>query len=167
MTKLQKSSESEVKATAEIERVLDSSVGKLWDGSSETFPFVHYSGPLRIALASVRRNGQLVGGLEAIETLLQKEQTGLQKVQREPLVGERSQVASRLLLLANDGSERFYRSAESMQRRFGRRVLLCRLDVAGEVLGSFFGKNSAVKALLVTRKELVSRVLHSLVSPTE
>ncbi len=167
MKKLSKSSESDSLPSEAIERVLKKSEAKLWDGSSELVPFVVFSTTLESALKGVRQSGQLLGGLEAIETILQKEQAGLTKVGAIPVAKDRVQAASRLVFLSNDGSERFYRSAENLLRRFGRRVLICRLDVGSEVLGRFFGKDASVKALLVTRKDLVSRVLSALVLPFE
>ncbi len=167
MKKPLKSSESDSAPSEAIEQFLKKSEAKLWDGSSELVPFVVFSKALESALKGVRQSGQLLGGLEAIENLLQKEQAGLTKVGSISIAKGRVQAASRLVLLSNDGSDRFYRSADNLSRRFGRRVLLCRLDVGSEVLGRFFGKEASVKALLVMRKDLVSRVLSALVLPSE
>ncbi len=163
MTRQPKKSVSERRVLEEldwdkIEKVLNRSRELLWQGGVVSIPILDLSEALLQALQAARSSGQLVGGLEAIETLLQREQLGLEK--NGSVVSKKSLAAvSRLLLLSNDGSERFYRSAENMQKRFGARLLLCRLNAKSDDLGRLFGSNANVKALLVARKEFVSRVL--------
>lgn len=125
-------------------------------------PVLALTARLKVALTSVRANGQLLGGLEAIETNLQREQAGLANRATNSTSGEVLERVTRLLLVSEDGSERFYRAVESLAKRIGDRLLVCKLEVPANVLGQFFGADANVKAILVTRKEFVGRVLTAL-----
>jgi hypothetical protein len=72
--------------------------------------------------------------------------------------------ASRLLVIADDGTERFYRSCEAVLHRHGDRVLGLRVAVSSSTLGqSLYGKDTSVQALLVSDRVAVTQVLLSLV----
>ena len=67
---------------------------------------------------------------------------------------------SRLLLLADDGAERFYRHVETLLRRHGPRVLAVRLDLDAHALGELlFGPGRLVRLLMIVHKEAVSAIL--------
>ena len=70
---------------------------------------------------------------------------------------------SRLLILSDDGAERFYRHVESLLRRHGPRLLAIRLDSSAEELGSaVFRPGALARLLLVTHKDAVAKALLSL-----
>jgi len=71
---------------------------------------------------SARCAGRIVRELEGAQRALSVEQQGLEHVDRKTAV-ERGRRVSRLLILADDGSERFYREVESLLRRNAPRVL--------------------------------------------
>jgi hypothetical protein len=69
-----------------------------------------------------------------------------------------------LLVLADDGTERFYRQVEKLLRQQGPRVLALRLEVKAETLGQMlFGPGRRAVLLLLDHKEAVSAVLLALV----
>jgi hypothetical protein len=117
---------------------------------------------LEKSLSFARRCGHLKGGLEKIEMLLDNESKGI--VMAHP--GKKSQNTekklSRLLLLSNDGSDRFYRQAETILEKNNQRLAVVVLDSTSFDLGIFFGASSktqskpkAVKALLIDKKDFV------------
>lgn len=124
--------------------------------------------PLIPALASELQRafsaGRIVRGLEDAERALAAEARGLQHVDRRTGV-QRGGRVSRLLVLADDGSERFYRNVESLLRAHAPRVLALRLPVDQEVLGGLvFGPGQLARLLLIEHKDAVTSVLLALAS---
>jgi hypothetical protein len=73
-----------------------------------------------------------------------------------------------LLVLADDGTARFYRQVEKLLRRQGPWVLALRLNLNGETLGQMlFGPGRSVLLLLLDHKKAVSAVLPALVVNTD
>lgn len=132
----------------------------LWREGQRVVPLIEFSEDLRKALAFARRCGTLQGGLESIESFLQAEEKGLTGTRR----AEGESKISRLLLISNDGSERFYRHCESLLFRYTSRLMCLKINASSLILGqNFFGKEKAVKAMLVDRKDVMLKVLSSLV----
>jgi len=103
-----------------------------------------------------------VRGLESAERVLAGEARGLAHVDDTTGVA-RGERVSRLLVLTDDGAERFYRTVESVLRRHGPRVLALRLAVDEHALGHMlFGSGQKVRLLLVAHKDTVSAVLLAL-----
>jgi hypothetical protein len=126
--------------------------------SRTRIPVLQLTPAVRTHLFYAKSIGQLTIGAEAIDKALANEQRGLQNI------GSHSDRVSRLLLVTNDGSPRFYRELEFLQRSQGARVLICRLNVDSAVMGSLLGfTDRAVKAVLLNRKQSVINVLKSLV----
>ena len=93
----------------------------LWPGG-ELHAVHAESGPdLEAALRAAFSAGRIVRGLEGAERVLAAEQQGLDHVDRTTGVARGGRV-SRLLVLADDGSERFYRNVELLLRRHGPRA---------------------------------------------
>jgi hypothetical protein len=114
------------------------------------------------ALRSAHSAGRIVRGLESAERTLATEQRGLENVDRTTGVDRGGRV-SRLLVLADDGSERFYRSVEFVLRRHAPRVLALRLAAGEQALGRLlFGPDQVARALLIQHKEAVSALLLAL-----
>ena len=137
---------------------------RLWAGGTLKLPSLAFSSELRQALGFARRCGSLKGGLELIAQLLQNEAKGLSRVAEEGAQSARR--ISRLLLVSQDGSERFYRQCEGILTKHQDRIWGAQLQVDAQELGrTFFGGQRGVRAVLVLHKEAVGRVLKSLLEP--
>jgi hypothetical protein len=134
----------------------------LWPGGKIMAPVAIFKPALAEVLRSANTSGMLMRGLEDTESKLAAENRGLNLVDRKSgvLRGER---VSRLLVLADDGAERFYRQVEKLLRLHGPRLLALRLDVNAETLGQkIFDKESRVLLLLLDHKDAVSDFLLAL-----
>jgi hypothetical protein len=111
------------------------------------------------ALRSAYRAGQVARSLENAERTLAAEERGLQMADRQIGVPRGVRV-SRLLLLANDGAERFYRQIEALLRRHGPRVLAVCLEIDEHGLGELlFGPHRVARLLMLEHKQAVGSVL--------
>jgi hypothetical protein len=114
------------------------------------------------ALRGAQRAGLAVQGLEKAERLLALEEQGLLLADRQG-GAQRGARVSRLLILSDDGAERFYRRIESLLRRHGPRVLALRLDAGASTLGEMlFGSGRMARLVMIEHKEAVSSVLLAL-----
>jgi hypothetical protein len=137
----------------------------LWEGGALEVPVVRWSQPLASALASAQRDRHLQQGIEQAERILDREAHGL-SVADARSSSERGSRVSRLLLVSNDGTERFYRQVERLLRVQGSRLLALRLDAESRQLGAVIGDpDGLVRALLVEHKTSVTRVLLALCAP--
>jgi hypothetical protein len=163
MLKLPKSLESDERARV-IEKRLTENSKLLWSGGTVRVPQLALTASMEKALSLSRRAGQLRGGLESIESTLGKEKSGLIAVaRRQKLKTDPSARLSRLLIMSTDGSERFYRHCEMLLSLHADRMIGLQLDAQSQLIGrKFFGKEAQVKALLVSHKDFVVRVLESL-----
>jgi len=127
-------------------------------------PCIELNDNLIQALAFARRCGSLRGGLESIETLLQTEEAGLVSMRSRQKSKDPNRI-SRVLIFSNDGSDRFYRHCETLLAKYKSRVFGIKINADSVLLGkSFFGKEKAVKAMLVSRKDAVIKVLSAVMS---
>lgn len=134
----------------------------LWAGSALRVAQVEIAPGLEAALKSAFSAGQIARGLEAAERVLAGEARGLKRVDRKTGV-ERGGRVSRLLVLADDGSERFYRNVDSLLHRYAPRVLALRVSADEQSLGGLlFGPDQVARLLLVEHKDAVSAVLLAL-----
>ena len=141
---------------------LEADAAPLWARGTTLAPSVHAGDALLRALAHAARDGALVLGLEAATAALDSEEAGLAALASRDKKARTARV-SRVLLLASDGAERFYRAAESLTRAHATRLLACRLDAPAETLGRHvLGRPASVKAVLVHRKGAVSAVLRAI-----
>jgi hypothetical protein len=135
----------------------------LWPGGKIMVPSIVFNPALAEVLRNAHNSGQLVRSLEGAERKLAAEGRGLDLVDQKGGVS-RGERVSRLLVLADNGSERFYRQVEKLLRQHGPRVLALRLDVEAEILGQMiFGPGQRVLLLQLDHKEAVSAVLLALV----
>lgn len=134
----------------------------LWENGTLEIPTIHWSASLEQALVKALGFKQLERGLERIEQVLSHEKKGLLALQEKQGVPSANRV-SRVLLIANDGAERFYRACESTLLHHQDRVLGLLLDVDSNQLGrQLYGPEKSVKALLVSDKVAAVHVLLSL-----
>jgi len=134
----------------------------LWAGGELRVPRVEVAPDLVAALRSAFSAGRIVRGFEGAERALATEALGLERVDRAAGV-ERGGRVSRLLVLADDGAERFYRNVESLLRRHAPRVLALRVSADERSLGEIlFGPGQRARLLLVEHKDAVSGILSAL-----
>jgi hypothetical protein len=134
----------------------------LWENGTVEVPSVYWSAELEQALVRALGFKQLERGLERIEQVLGYEKKGLVALQEKQGAPSANRV-SRVLLIANDGAERFYRACESALLHHQDRVLGLLLDINSTELGhKLYGPEKSVKALLVSDKEASVHVLLSL-----
>lgn len=154
-----------VEADAAAEKLASEIVTRarpLWNGTELAVAQVDLGADLEAALKSAFSAGRIVRGYEDAQRVLAAEQRGLSHVDERTGVARGGRV-SRLLVLADDGAERFYRNVESMLRRHAPRVLALRLSVNERELGGLlFGGDQVAKLLLLEHKDAVSAVLLAL-----
>jgi len=146
-----------------LRMVLFARVQKIREKGELVVPVLTVTSALASALNAAKRRGHLRIGLDAAEEILARERHGLQKMEKDQglFVGKR---ISRLILTANDGTERFYRSVEWLARDHSPRLLVCRLDIPASELGRIlFGQERNIKLLLIDHKDTVSLVLQTLI----
>ena len=143
--------ESDVRAALKEERI------ELYKASNIYIPVLKLTRKLRTNIFHAKSLGELVIGYAAIVKALSNELRGLQKID------SLSDRVSRLLMVTNDGSPRFYREFAFLQKRQGARVLICRLDVDSVLMAGILGlKDQVVKTVLLNKKKSVINVLKSL-----
>lgn len=147
---------------AEILRRLAVETLPLWREGGLCVPVVSLTIELAAALRKVRGTGRVVRSLENAETVLAAEERGQRMADKESGVVRGVRI-SRLLLLADDGADRFYRNVETQLQRHGGRVLALRLAADAVTLGELlFGPGQRARLVLVERKEAVTAVLLAL-----
>jgi len=149
--------ESDPRAEA-VRVALRVAAAPLWPGAAEQAVVVSVSRALRAALEAARVAGQLARGLESVTASLGAEARGLQAAGMDGVVR-----ISRLVLVSDDGSERFYRQVAGLLRTHGRRVLVLRVRCDAATLGALIDRRgSPAKAIAVTHKAAVAAVLLAL-----
>ena len=109
-----------------------------------------------------RSEGHLVRGLELAEKTLEREARGLSLVDARSAT-ERGVRVSRLVIVGNDGTERFYRQVERLALKHGPRLLAIWVDADSEQLGAAVPHAAGVvRALMLEHKDDVVRVLLAL-----
>jgi hypothetical protein len=130
----------------------------LYEDSEMQIPLLKLTPELRQQIFYAKSLDELIFGYETIAKVLACELKGLKKVNNE------SERVSRLLIVSNDGSKRFYREFEFLLNKHGKRILLCRLDVDSELMGYLLGLGQKqVKAIMVNRKNSVVNILKALI----
>jgi hypothetical protein len=156
--RLPKSVESDPRGP-QLLRNLTTHTRLLWQESEIGIPVARMTLELAEALRNAYSAGRVVRSLENAERTLAAEERGLQMADRQIGVPRGVRV-SRLLLLANDGAERFYRQIEALLRRHGPRVLAVRLEIDENGLGELlFGPRRVARLLMLEHKQAVGSVL--------
>jgi len=146
----------------EILKRLNARAQVLWSGGTLEVPSVELSQGLADVLQKACSAGQIIRGYEGTLKNLEKEQQGLVMADQKTGV-QRGVRISRLIILSNDGSERFYRGVESLLRRHGPRVLAVRLETDSFRLGELlYGKGRMARLIMIDHKNHVAAVLLSL-----
>jgi len=147
---------------AELERRLVASALPLWSGGTHPVPRSPLGPRLVAALRRARMQGRMVRGLEAAEQTLAAEKRGLDQADARSGRTRPARV-SRLLLVAEDGADRFYRRVETLLRRHGDRTLAVQVTADAAALGGcVYGEGRRARLLLLEHKEAVSEALLAL-----
>ena len=164
--RLPKSIESDPRAP-QLLKNLTTHTRQLWRESEIEIPVAGMTRELAQALRDAYSAGQVVRSLEKAERALAAEERGLRMADCQ--IGlPRGVRVSRLLLLADDGAERFYRKIEALLHRYGPRVLALRLELDEQGLGELlFGPQRVARLLMLEHKQAVSSVLLALASQWE
>jgi len=139
---------------------------QLWSGNDLAVPVITMGDPLKKVLQKANIRGHVRCGLEAISSSLEKERKGIAHLRegRGLPTGDR---VSRLLLISNDGAQRFYRHIEHLLQLHAPRLLGCMLDMDGNALGSAItGRERQIKVIMAEHKEAVSEILRALLEQT-
>jgi hypothetical protein len=109
------------------------------------------------------KKGKLSRGYELIERILASEAKGQAIVDKKTNSTRKPRI-SRLLVLSNDGSDRYLRKIEKLLQQNMTRVLAIRLPLDSKELGEmYFGPGKAVKIIMIEHKDSVAAVLLSLI----
>jgi hypothetical protein len=147
-----------------ISQVLMAHTVPLLPGSDISVPMITMGDPLKKVLQRANLNGQIRWGLEAISAKLAREKRGIDHLRegRGLPTGKR---VSRLLLISNDGAQRFYRHIEHLLQLYAPRLLVCMLDMDSSALGSVItGKEKQIKVIMAEHKGVVSEILRTLLT---
>ncbi len=150
---------------AQLLTVLSSTTELLWPGGELRVFATPMRDALAAALQAASRAGQLVRGMETAERTLAIEERGL-RIADEQTGTSRGVRVSRLLILANDGADRFYRHVESLLKRHGPRVQAFKVGVDEATLGALlFGPGSRARLVMLEHKDAVAAALVALAEP--
>ena len=131
----------------------------LWDGGEARAPAIELHPALEAALHAARVARRVVRGLEQARAALSAQQRGLAVVDDRTGQPRRGRV-SRLLVLSDDGAERFYRQVDQLLAQHAPRVLAVRVRADEHALGApFFGPDQVARLLMVDHKEAVAKAL--------
>ena len=161
MLKLPKNVIAHPRAAA-IETLFSTNMRELWHDGGIAVPVWSFGQSMQKALGLAYNEKHLVQGLDSIEEALERELKGLKAVQVKQDQAK-NQRLSRLLLLSNDGSERFYRQASSILSRHEDRTLGCIIDATSDELGrAFTRKANPAKALIINDRKALEIFLIAL-----
>jgi hypothetical protein len=151
---------------AQVQASIDLDRKVLWEGGKLLVTHLAFTPALRLSLEQSIMARRLERGLEKIETILRNEEKGLAALRTKEGTQPARRI-SRLFLMEDNGTERFYRSCESLLRKHSDRVLGIRVtSMSGAMVETIFGRSSQVKAILISDKNAVSNVLLSLAAPS-
>jgi len=146
-----------------VRNLLTTNTRPLWEDGSVHVPTFPLGPDLATECQQAIALGAAFQGLETIVKVLASEQKGLDALVAKAPDRPQQPRVSRLLLMANDGSKRFYRDCDSLLVKYTQRLLGCRLDVTGEVFGTALaGYPKLVRAVLIVEKKAVARALLAL-----
>lgn len=155
--------ELEADGTADsIRQVLEVRTVHLWPGGSLSISVIAASEVLRKVLRRASLNGHVRWGLEAISEKLKEEEKGIAHL-RESRGLPTGHRVSRLLLVSNDGAERFYRDIERLLRAHVPRLFGCMVDIDGNELGNLVSsREKQVKVVMADHKSVVADILKAI-----
>ena len=143
--------------------ILNSHLKPVKSGNDFIVPSFQASQSIMNALHYARRTGRLIRGFEDAEKKLEAERTGIAEADKKTGIHRNGRV-SRVAIVANDGSERFYRQTKKLVKQNRPRVLTIHLDTTSFELGEMlFGKGKRALFLLINHKDAVINFLTALI----
>ena len=131
----------------------------LWAGAAIGVASLVAQDGVTTSLRSACRAGFVVRGLEAAERRLAEEERGL-KLAVGQEAGEGGVRISRLLVVTDDGAERFYRNVEGLLRRHSPRLYAVRLEIDEHAFGELlYGAGRVARLALLVHKNSVADFL--------
>jgi len=150
-------------SAAAVEKLFVSTEQRLRFAGKVTVSRWVFNQKVQAALGDVIVGRQLVQSLEVIGKTLDRELKGLMAVQQKT-AKQPTERLSRLLLLSNDGSDRFYHDVESLLVRHGQRTWCCVVEATGEQLGQAIKPGgAAAKAVMIADRKALELFLLRLV----
>lgn len=147
---------------AAVRAALGADRRRLWSGGVVLASHVALTALLRSALAELGARGLLERGLETAEAALAAERRGLAALPDE-VRARQGQRVSRVLVVSDDGAERFYRNVERVVLAHAPRVLVCRLGCTSAELGALAcGAGEVAKLVLTSRKGAAASLLEAM-----
>jgi hypothetical protein len=147
---------------AELEGAFTADMRVLREGGVVQASHWPLDGAVRRALKAALNMGHLTQGLEAIARVLDREQKGLAALAAKSGAPQAPRL-SRLLILANDGTERFYHDVESLLRRNADRTWAVVVAADAEQLGAAATQKGGIaKALLIDERRALGLFLSTL-----
>lgn len=146
-----------------IREVLSKNRQLLWEkGPYQISEFAWTPGVERV-LSNALLSRKIELGIDKIKGVLEQQKRGLDALYEKQGTAPANRV-SRILIASNDGSERLYRSCESLLTKNGDRLLMLRSNVPAARMGEkIFGPDRDIKVILVTDREHVENFLFALV----
>ncbi len=137
---------------------------KLWSGARNRVVALPFAMSMIRAMQLEHRKGRLIRSFELIERALSAQAKGLKMVEEKSGISGGKRI-SRLLVIANDCSERYLRKVDNLLDQHHEIVLPLMIDADSERLGElFFGEGKTVKLLLIEHKDSVAAVLFALLT---
>lgn len=145
-----------------VQARLESASERLWPGGTLAVLDATLDDALCAVLQRAVDDGRITRGLESASKALDAEARGLDRADANAGTTRGARI-SRLLLLANDGAERFYRHVESLLARHAGRAIAVRLDVDAAALGArVFGDGAIAKLVMLDHKMAVAAALYAI-----
>lgn len=148
--------------TETIRQALGVRMVQLWPGGNLSIPMITMGDPLKKVLQRASLNGKVRLGLEGISDILKKEQKGIANLREGrglPMVDR----VSRLLLISNDGAQRFYRHIEHLLQDHSPRLFGCMLDMDGNAVGKLItSKETQIKVIMAENKGVVAEIFRAI-----
>ena len=135
----------------------------LYAGSSLRVAHISVTPAFESALVFLNGIRQLDRGLEHIADKLSAEKKGIDALNAKLELTPAPRV-SRLLMMSEGGSERFYRQCERLLMEHSGRLLGIRVDVVStELIEKLYGVDALARVIMISHRDAVSRALLSLI----
>lgn len=131
----------------------------IWALSRLRVPAAKMTPEIESILKRANVSGEIIRGLEQAEKKLSEEMRGMRISDRRTGV-KRGKRISRLLIISNDGAERFYRHVEALLNAHSPRILAVIMEIDAETLGSMiYGPGKRARLIMLDHKDVVSDCL--------
>jgi hypothetical protein len=147
----------------DIKRYVTENQKKIWQKARTRAVFVPAEEKLLKLFQLEHKRGRLIRGFELVERTLVAQLEGIKNVDARTGV-TRGKRLSRLVVVSNDGSERYYRKIDKLAEQFEAIVLVLRIDLDSASLGEmFFGPGKIAKVFMLDHKESLANALEAMV----